>query len=205
MKRILQLSLLLFVLLLAFQVDGFSQGKKKKSDTDKYFDESGNFASKLWYGGGFTLGFSGNNFESVFQFGLSPIVGYKITENFSVGPRASLVYIYYKAETGTIDGVESTNLLNYGIGAFARYKIARTIFAHVEYGFDNEVSTLGYNSISRKWEVNRRLNNNAYIGGGYNDGNGVWGYEIYLLYNLIQDDTSLNLPFDIRFGVTYNF
>ena len=205
MKRILQLSLLLFVLLLAFQVDGFSQGKKKKSDTDKYFDESGNFASKLWYGGGFTLGFSGNNFESVFQFGLSPIVGYKITENFSVGPQASLVYIYYKAETGTIDGVESTNLLNYGIGAFARYKIARTIFAHVEYGFDNEVSTLGYNSISRKWEVNRRLNNNAYIRGGYNDGNGVWGYEIYLLYNLIQDDTSLNLPFDIRFGVTYNF
>lgn len=205
MKRILQLSLLLFVLLLTFQVDGFSQGKKKKSDTDKYFDESGNFASKLWYGGGFTLGFSGNNFESVFQFGLSPIVGYKITENFSVGPRASLVYIFYKAETGTIDGVESANLFNYGIGAFARYKIARTIFAHVEYGFDNEVSTLGYNSISREWEVNRRLNNNAYIGGGYNDGNGVWGYEIYLLYNLIQDDTSLNLPFDIRFGVTYNF
>lgn len=206
MKRILPLSLLTLALLLAFQVDGYSQrSKKKKSETDKYFDESGSFASRLWYGGGFTLGFSGNSFESIFQLGISPMVGYKITEEFSVGPRASLVYILYRAETGTINGVESANLFNYGLGAFTRFKIARTIFAHAEYGFDNEVSTLTYNPISRDWEANRRLTNNAFIGGGYNDGNGVWGYEIYLLYNLLQEENSLDLPFDIRLGFTYNF
>ena len=30
---------------------------KKSEKTDDYFDDSGNFASHLWYGGGFSLGY----------------------------------------------------------------------------------------------------------------------------------------------------
>lgn len=203
MKKIIQLALLLMVVLFAFQIDAYGQrGGKKKSETDKYFDESGSFAHRLWYGGGFTLGFTGNNFESIFQVGISPMVGYKLTDEFSVGPRASLSYLFYKGETFTPAGVQSANLFDYGLGAFARYKIIRSIFLHVEYGFDNEARISGYDE---EWLIDRRIRNNAFIGGGYNDGNGVWGYEISLLYNILQDENSLNLPFDFRFGITYNF
>lgn len=200
MKKIIQLSFLLLALLLAFQINAYGQrGGKKKSETDKYFDESGGFAHRLWYGGGFTLGFSGGNFSSIFQLGISPMVGYKLTNEFSVGPRANLLYMYYKQETFGA-GVQSSNFFNYGIGAFARYKIGRSIFAHVEYGFDNEVDRFDdqFNPI-------RKLQNNAFVGGGFNDGNNLWGYEIYLLYNVLQEDNNLNLPFDFRFGITYNF
>jgi hypothetical protein len=207
MKRIIHLALWIFVLLLAFSPEAEAQrNKKKKSSVDKYFDESGNFTSRLWYGGGFNLGFSGNNNESIFQLGVSPIVGYKITENFSVGPRLSVLYLLYRAETFTPAGIQSANLFNYGLGAFGRFKFARTIFAHVEYGFDNEVVDLFYNPSSNDWSFGRRLRNNALVGVGYNDSaGGVWGYEIYLLYNLIQDNSVIDLPIDLRFGVTYNF
>ena len=206
MKRIIQFSLLLFVLLFTFQMDAYGQrGGKKKSETDKYFDESGGFAHRLWYGGGFTLGFSGNSFSSIFQLGVSPMVGYKITDEFSIGPRLSLLYLLYRAETGTIDGVQTANLFNYGLGAFTRYKITRSIFAHLEYGFDNEVQTINYDLNAKDWVANRQLRNNAFVGGGFSDGNGVWCYEIYLLYNVLQEDNTLDLPFDFRFGLTYNF
>ncbi|MCB9265170.1 MAG: hypothetical protein H6558_09115 [Lewinellaceae bacterium] len=206
MKKIIQLSFLLFALLFIIQVDAYGQrGGKKKQDVDKYFDESGGFAHRLWYGGGFSLGFSGNNFESIFQIGLSPMVGYKITEEFSVGPRANLSYFLYRGETFTPAGVQGANLFEYGLGAFARYKVFRSIFVHLEYGFDNEARIFGYDEIARDWITDRRVRNNAFVGGGYNDGNGVWGYEIYLLYNVLQEDNTLALPLDFRFGITYNF
>ena len=204
MKRIIQLSLLLFALLFIFQADAYGQrGGKKKSEVDKYFDESGGFAHRLWYGGGFNLGFSGNNIESIFQVGISPMVGYKITEEFSVGPRANISYLLYKGETFTPDGVQTANLFDYGLGVFARYKVIRAIFIHLEYGFDNEARISGYNG--GDWVTDRRIRNNAYVGAGYSDGNGVWGYEISLLYNVLQDENTLSLPLDFRFGITYNF
>jgi len=202
MKRIIQLSVLILTMLFAFSMEAVAQSDNP-GDADKYFDESGSFTSNLWYGGGFQLGFSGGSFSSAFQIGISPMVGYKITDEFSVGPRFSLLYTYYRAET--IDGVQSTNIVDYGIGAFTRYKVFRSIFAHLEYGFDNEVFSLQYNSISGEYEKSRRLQNNALVGLGYNDGNGVWGYEIALLYNLLQEDTVVDLPFEFRFGFTYNF
>jgi hypothetical protein len=207
MKRILQLSTLILVLSLAFLTDSYTQRMPsgRTTDADRYFDERGNFASRLWYGGGFTLGFSGNNLESIFQLGISPMVGYKITDDLSIGPRASLMYIMYRAETFTIDGFQTANLFNYGLGAFARFKFARVIFAHAEYGFDNQISGLAYNPNTRNWDSSRRLVNNAFLGLGYNSGTGMLGYEIYLLYNLLQEENTINLPFDIRFGITYNF
>jgi hypothetical protein len=203
MKRIIQLSILVFVLALAFQND--AQAQRTRSDAaDKYFDESGNFASRLWYGGGFTLGFSGSNFESIFQLGISPMVGYKITNDFSVGPRFALTYVHYRVDIG-INGTQAANFFDYGLGAFARYKVFRSFFAHAEYGFDNEVTNITYDQINDELNTSRRLRNNALLGAGYNDGNGVWGYEIALLYNLLHDDNDISLPFDFRFGLTYHF
>jgi hypothetical protein len=205
MKRILQLGVLVFALLFAFHIDAQAQSRKKSSSTDKYFDESGNFTSQLWYGAGFvfpSFGSGTNVFTgarySFFNFGISPMVGYKVTPELSAGLRLSLFYSFYNLE-----GLPAANALDYGAGAFARYKIFNAIFVHGEFGFDNEV--FDYRLENNDLVPERVLRQNGFLGLGYNDGNGVWGYEILLLYNLLYDDSDFNTPFDLRFGFTYNF
>ena len=45
---------------------------------------------------------------------------------------------------------------------------------------------------------------NPNVGVGYNSG-GLVGYEIMLLFTLNQPANTLQQPFDIRIGFTYNF
>ena len=205
MKRIVQLSFLLLAILLCFNNDAFAQRKKKKkkkSETDEYFDESGGFKHRLWYGGGFTLGFSGANNSSVFQLGVSPMVGYKITPDFSIGPRLSILYTYYRLEVFPGD-VQSQDPLSFGFGAFSRYKVYQSFFAHVEYEFENEANFV---LINGDLAVLRREQNNLFVGGGYNSSaGGPFGYEILLLYNLLLPENTVEVPFSFRIGFTYNF
>ncbi|GJM34086.1 MAG: hypothetical protein DHS20C18_30870 [Saprospiraceae bacterium] len=194
-------------LMLVSNSDLFAQqrGKKKKksSKTDEYFDDSGGFAHRLWYGGGISLGFSGGTGESVFQFGLSPMVGYKITENFSVGPRVSAIYTNYRIQISN-DQVAKADPLSWGVGAFARYKIIPIIFAHVEYGIEDEA--LFTNIVGNEIVVARRTRSNMFLGLGYSSNSGgPWGFEISILYNALLPDNSVESPFDLRTGFTYNF
>jgi hypothetical protein len=200
MKKILLLGSLLFAFLFLFENELCAQTDRERTRTEDYFDERGGFAHRLWYGGGFTLGFAGNQFESLFQLGISPMMGYKIFEQLSVGPRVSLTYSYYKVNYGG-GRVEKAQPLNWSVGAFARYKIIPIIFAHVEYEYEN-AAVFVYNP---NLEVLRRNRDNTYIGAGYNSGNGLWGYEILLLYNLNTPENSIELPINLRFGITYNF
>ena len=200
MKKVFQLSCLLFVLLLALPTG--AQGQD--SDVDKYFDESQGFTHRLWYGGGLTLGFSGGNSSSLFRIGISPLIGYKLTDNFSVGPRISVLYSHYRQNLGPFVG--RANLIDYGVGAFTRYKIVRNFFLHLEYGVDlQERVDRGTIVNGDEFATGRVSISNGYIGAGYNDGNGVWGYDIYLLYNVLLPENSVRSPIDIRFGITYNF
>lgn len=169
-----------------------SQSSTKKSNS---------FASRLWYGGNVGLGLSSNTFESIFQINLSPMVGYKIFDQFSIGPRASITYTNYRYKFGGGD-VSSANPVSFSFGAFTRYKIIRSIFAHGEYEFENTPFFSFDNN--GDIEVIRRQRNNTYIGAGYNAGD-LFGYEILLLYNLNQPENDVDSPFRIRFGFTYNF
>ncbi len=206
MKKLIQLSLMLLVLLLAFPDDANAQRskKKKKSTTDQYFDESGSLKTKLWYGGGFTLGYSGGTFESLFQIGLSPMVGYKITDKFSAGPRFSFIYTNYRVQWG--NGVLTANPITWDAGVFARYKIIPIIFAQVEYQFENDIQGFNVNA-GNELEAIRRQRNNFLAGLGYNSSGGTagFGYEILLLYNTTLPANVLESPFVIRIGFTYNF
>lgn len=197
----LQLFTLIFVLLLSFSVDAEAQrGKKKKkqSETDEYFDESGGGAFRFWYGGGLGLGFNNNGQSSQFDFSLSPMVGYKITPEFSVGPRVELSYTHFRTNLGS-SNVFKTNLLSYGVGIFTRYKVFNQFFAHAEYQVESRQQPLNFNG-----DKIRTRFNNFYLGGGYTSG-GQIGYEISLLYNLIEDDNTIDLPIDYRIAFTYNF
>lgn len=217
MKKILKVTSLLLLCMLFVGIStadaqyGKKKKKKKKSDDQEYFDESGGFKHKLWYGGGFNLGFSGGNTQSVFNFGISPMVGYKITEQLSIGPRAVLDYSTYKISQ--FGEVFRANTLSYGGGVFARGKIFQSLFLHTEFELLNEPFFVGDPNGNfflvdndNKLITVRETSNNFYIGGGYySGGGGGLGYEIVLLYNLLEPEDSLNLPIALRFGFTWNF
>ena len=204
MKKILQFSLLILIVLISVDADLYGQRskkKKKKSETDEYFDESGGFAHRLWYGAGAIVGFSGSNGVNVFTIGVTPMVGYKIIEPFSIGPKASIQYSAIKVNNGG-GSASSANPVSWSVGVFSRYKVFRFIFAQVEYEFENDAEIF-YDG--RNLGISRRENNNVYIGGGYNSGEGEVGFELVLLYNLNVPASSFDLPFEFRGGLTYKF
>ncbi len=191
MKKVIKISVLLiaFCGLLYAHADAQSRNSKKENA----------FTSRLWYGGGLNLGFSGSQFESIFQLGVSPMVGYKIFEEFSIGPRVGIQYSHYRSNLG--GRTETANPLSWAAGVFSRYKIMRTIFAHAEYEFENAaLFSYGVDGL----EVLRRERSNFYVGAGYNSGS-TFGYEIVLLYNTLQPQNEIESPFRLRVGFTYNF
>ncbi len=208
MKKILSICILTLAVLMFLPQQAEAQTKKKKSDTDEYFDESGGFKYRLWYGGSLILNFQGgtNRFgynESVFTLGLTPMVGYKIFDELSVGPRFTILYQYYTGEIapGLSDGI---NLTSYGLGIFARYKFFQQFFVHgeVEYLEQAFIQDIRNN----EWVSGRIGRENYYFGGGYNsNGGGPFGYEVLVLYNFNVPENSFQNPFDFRIGFTYNF
>jgi hypothetical protein len=216
MNKILRISFFAFALLLLNASDALAQRRpsKEKTDdpekkeetttrpsrssaktTDKYFDESGGFKHRLWYGGNFVLNFNSNQFGSAFAVGVTPMVGYKIIGNLSAGPRLGIVY--------NSQGFGGTRIswTDYSAGLFARYKFLGFLFLHTEYGFSSEA--IGFDSGTLKAVKATRYS--PKLGGGYNSGNGVFGYEIALLYDPTLADNQYINPLDIRVGFTYNF
>lgn len=169
-----------------------SSSTKRKS-SDNYFDESGGFKHRLWYGGNFTLGFNGSTFGNQFQIGVTPMIGYKIVGGLSVGPRFGIVY-------NNISGAGfRENWIDYSVGGFTRYKFLQNFLVHAEYSYLSDV--IGFDNVGA-------IRDNRFsplIGGGYNAGNGSFGYEILLLYDISLPSTAPRSPFDIRFGFTYKF
>ena len=197
------------ILALAFFVNINTADAQRRTKNDEYFDESGNFASRLWYGGGFNLGFTGNSAYNVFGIGISPMVGYKIIENISIGPRASFNYTHVKG-VGSDGGIHKVQPIDFGIGAFGRFKVIENFFAQVEFEFESRedffVDGLGRFAINSDGNVvtQRQARENFYIGAGYSSG-GLFAYEIMILYNTSVPDDTFESPFNYRFGFTYNF
>ena len=190
------LALILFV-----PTPSFAQYKKKKKKT-----ESENFTDHLWYGGSFGLGLS----SSTFGLSLSPMVGYKLTNKFSVGARLPLDYTYAKL-TSTDGSALSYNNLDLGLGAFTRHKLFKSIFAHAEYNHlwvKDPVTSNGFYLLDPEdpsrllTEKNTRDEFN--IGLGYSSGGRI-GTEFMLLYNVLDDAASTTIPWSIRVGLNYKF
>jgi len=170
--------------------EGRSETKKEKDDDTDYFDESGGFAHRLWYGGMLNLNLQNN----LLVMGVSPMVGFKLNDIFSIGPRAQLNYIVVY-QPGPND-----KYLEWGVGAFGRAKVYNSIFVHTEYSFE------AFTYLSGEEDLRLDDGTNFYLGGGYNSsvGAGGFGYEILILWNFLEDD-NFNIPIDYRVGFTYNF
>lgn len=155
------------------------------------------FSDRVWWGGGFALGFSSYNQITNVQLGLSPMAGYKLTPAFSVGPRVSFLASYFSARISNVE--RATKLApTYAAALFARHKLFRDLFAHGEYELENKAYVTP--DISGLL-VSRQTNGNVLLGGGYNAG----GSEFVVLYNVSQSRQFNVSPYVFRFGFTRNF
>ena len=113
MNRALQFLVLISVLIISFSHNSEAQ-KRSNRDIDEYFDDRGSFKDRLWYGADVTLNFFSVPGGNAFNAGIAPMVGYKITDAFSVGPRIEILYRgeRYDINTGTDLKFNSTN---YGV------------------------------------------------------------------------------------------
>ena len=157
-------------------------------------------STKIWYGGGLNLGFSGQSGLNVLQLGASPMVGYKILPRWSVGPRVSFLASRYSGRSF----INKITPVNWGVGAFTRVKVISAIFAHAEYEIANQAFV---SADGPKLYTDRLQQNNVYVGGGYSSGQGNTKFEIVALYNLQTPESTLYYisPFTFRFGFTVNF
>jgi len=206
------LALLLLFTLASLPAQAQKSKSKRSSGVAEYLDDKGNFASHLWYGGNFNLGFNGTSYYNLFNIGISPMVGYRVLEPLSFGPRVTFQYTYLKGTCS--DGrVRKTQPLSYGAGVFSRVKFLRNFFVHAEYEYESAEYPLadpfsGYFAFDPDKDrilTQRENRDNVFIGAGYNSSSGRgFGTEILLLYNVLGSEL-LELPFDFRFGLTYNF
>lgn len=154
--------------------------------------------SKIWYGGGIQLGFNSYFGSNVFSFGLSPMVGYKIIEQISVGPRVEMTYASVKQS-----GYKAVSLFDVDAGVFVRFRVFRGLF------LQGELSNEWYQeALSGSEEKLKNQRFNQRLGAGWNFGSGQGGgSEIGVFYNFaIADDVnSYENPLGYRFGFTWNF
>ncbi len=188
-----------------------SSSKSKPNSNSKYFDESGDFASHLQYALHFTPGL---NFSSnYFNFRLDPSVGYKINKWASAGLTGGLNYTYVRASDGVTNA--SSNLLSTSIGVYGRVMPIQSfpLYIHLDvksatykraqqdasgYYLDPDNPSHLLSESQTKPEVN--------VGLAYRTGAGQpWGFELLLLYNVVNNNTYYTGPFDFKIGATYNF
>ncbi|HLP95715.1 MAG TPA: hypothetical protein VK168_16845 [Saprospiraceae bacterium] len=183
-------------LLLTLSQECIAQQRNRSRD-EKDSEEKG-FTSKLWYGGGVNIGFGGYSGFSSFNFGLSPMVGYKIIGPLSVGPRLAYDFTSIKQR-----GFQSLNLHSFDLGGFVRCRVFRGLFLQGEISnqwFQN------YDPITGGSFKDQRVNQR--IGGGWNFGSpGGTGSEISILYNfrVANDLEAYQNPVEYRFGFTWKF
>ncbi len=203
MKKILFLTLISILAIGSLDAQQQSRSRSKKKNRKE------DILERLWYGGGFNLGFSRSSIGSLggntFFVGVSPMVGYRLINNLSIGPRIELQYFTGRfEETFGTSQIFKYNSFTYGGGVFMRYKFLPILFAHIEYDYLSQESAVDVD-YARGEIISERFGESLFLMGlGYTSG-GVLASEIYILYDVLADSNTTALPIQYRFGFTYNF
>jgi len=165
---------------------------KYRNQEKKGFD-----VNKLIFGGG--LGFGMGN--GSISFGISPVVGYRITDNFSAG--VSLGYQYFRVKdyipvlnhrTAQYD-MYNFNSSMFSAGVWGRYLIWENLFAHVE--FENNYSTYKDYFSDQNGVYTERINQYVpclLLGGGFRQPiSDNASFVVMALYDVLQ-----NIPGNTR-------
>jgi hypothetical protein len=134
-------------------------------------------------------------FGNVTYVGLSPLIGYRVTERFMPGIGISYSYIRMRYQ-----GYPTETAHIYGGSVWARYFILDNIFAHAEYeGLNGEWDP--YYRPGKRYVLNSLL-----VGGGYRESFGGFGTYALVLYNINDSSESpYESPLVLRVGFGYGF
>ena len=142
----------------------------------------------------------GVSYGEVEYFEVSPIVGYRFSENFGAG--LGLLYRYRK-DTRSGNGVSSAD---YGGNVFARYYLFSGLFTQAEYDY----TSYEYVADQHTGATDRAAHESFLLGAGYNTalGHGA-GVYIVALYDFNYSDADpyrlYNSPLQFRIGVSVGF
>ena len=168
-----KINLLLLVAMFIISVNVSAQ-------TDKKIQNNSSFLDRVFFGGNLGL-----QFGDVTNVQISPIAGYRVTNDFSTGLGIQYQYIKNKR----INPAITSN--NYGMSIFTRYRIKEPFFLQAEYEYLNyEVTFL------RSFEKQRRSISSIFVGGGISQPIGKnAAFTLSVLYNLSYDETDITSPY----------
>lgn len=161
------------------------QYKAPSARSSKSTMSKGNTFDRFYFGGG--GGFSGGT--NFLNLSVSPLVGYKITEEFSGGMQ--ITYQYVK--------IGDFKISNYGGGPFMRYNIGDRLFGYTQFEYLN----FGYYDL--RGEIQRLGFESWFVGLGYIEPLGdKFAFNILALYNLLYKsggNSPYQSPLVFRVGI----
>lgn len=165
----MKVSVLFLFLLVAVAYPSFAQYREPPKGSQ--------LSDRIYFGGG--GGFSGGT--QFLNLSISPLVGYKFTEEFSGGLQLSYQYIRFAGASAS----------NYGGGPFLRYNFTEKIFGYTQYEYLN----FGLIQVNSSNKPERLDFNSWFIGLGYTEPlGGKVAFNIMALYNLLYAD-GINSPY----------
>lgn len=170
-----------------------SSGRAGKANFRENAEKKGFDANKLIFGGGVGFGMG----TGIISFGVSPIIGYRITDRFAAG--ISLGYQYYRVKDfwGVYNQANNGNLEFYNLnqnmfsgGVWARYIVWDNLFLHseLEYNITRYKTYLSDNVTGIRKETVSTSVPCLLLGGGYRQPVGEhMSFVIMALYDVLQD------------------
>ena len=150
------------------------------AQTDREIQDNSSFLDRVFVGGNLGL-----QFGDVTNVQVAPIIGYRVTNDFSAGVGVQYQYLKYKRFVPAL----SSN--NYGTSVFARYRVEDPLFLQAEYEYLNyeyHVTTL---------ESQRSSLSSVFVGGGISQPlGGNAAFTLSVMYNLSYDATDVNSPYN---------
>ncbi len=126
------------VLLVASSV--FAQSSDTLQAKQKYPLKKGEPVNPVYYGGNIGL-----SFGDYFRLSVIPLVGYKLSNEASVGMKVGYEYIQDKRHS------ETTTYSNYGGSVFTRYRFHPQTYAHAEFAYMSYKFKISNFESDREW------------------------------------------------------
>ena len=159
--------------------------------------------TKTFLYSGIGLGYSSYYGLSNFNFSISPAIGYRVSDRFSIGPGISYAYNYYGQDNGR-GGTASVSTSSFGVKGFAQFMVYDQFFVHAEYEVTRaELLAFDQNNVY-VGNVTRSVQT-PLLGVGYRSQiSNRAAADIVLLYNFQDNYNSIYPNPVLRFNFLYN-
>lgn len=164
--------------------------------------------TKLFIYSGIGLGYSSNYYSDggIFNFSISPAIGYRLNDRLAVGPGITYAYVNYSFGKN----VPSLNLNNIGVKVFGQFQVYDQFFVHAEYEVTRAELPLvdqnnNYIVINNRIATGTRNVQSPLAGVGYRSQiSNRAAADIVLLYNFQDGYNSIYSNPVIRFNFLFN-